>query len=96
MSRNRDRKPQPQRTATATSAVDDARNELFNHINRCGVLRASEEQQVEWMRDTIDFLGERYPSLSKKQMEELEAIGLRFCRPVMATAANEPAESAAA
>ena len=93
MSRNRDRKPQPQRT---TSAVDDARNELFNHINRCGVMRATEEQQVEWMRDTIEFMGERYPSLNKKQLEELEAIGLRFCRPVMAKPADEPAESAAA
>ena len=95
MSRNRERKPQPQRTTT-TSAVDDARNELFNHINRCGVLRATEEQQAEWMRDTIEFLGERYPSLNKKQLEELEAIGLRFCRPVMAKPAGETAESAAA
>ena len=93
MSRNRDRRPQPQRT---TNDVDDARNELFNHINRCGVLRASEEQQIEWMRDTIEFLGERYPSLNKKQLEELQAIGLRFCRPVMATAEAETAESAAA
>ena len=93
MSRNRDRRPQPQRT---TNDVDDARNELFNHINRCGVLRASEEQQIEWMRDTIEFLGERYPSLNKKQLEELEAIGLRFCRPVMAKPAGETAESAAA
>lgn len=95
MSRNRDRKPQPQRPAT--SAVDDARNELFNHINRCGVMRASEEQQGEWMRDTIEFMGERYPSLNKKQLEELEAIGLRFCRPVMAKQVEEvAAESAAA
>jgi hypothetical protein len=76
--------------------VDDARNELFSHINRCGVIRAAEEQQVEWMRDTIEFLGERYPSLNKKQLEELEAIGLRFCRPVMAQPAAEAAESAAA
>jgi len=95
LSRNRDRKPQPQRTTTPISAVDDARNELFSHINRCGVLRAAEEQQVEWMRDTIEFLGERYPSLNKKQLEELEAIGLRFCRPVMAKPAAE-AETAAA
>jgi hypothetical protein len=76
--------------------VDEARNELFSHINRCGVLRAAEEQQVEWMRDTIEFLGERYPSLTKKQMEELEAIGLRFCRPVMAKPVTETAETAAA
>jgi hypothetical protein len=78
------------------SALDEARNELFGHINRCGVLKAAEEQQVEWMRDTIDFLGERYPSLTKQQLEELQAIGLRFCRPVMAKPAAETAETAAA
>jgi hypothetical protein len=91
LSRIRDRKPQPQRT---TSPLDEARNELFSHINRCGVLRADEQQQVEWMQDTIEFMGERYPSLSKKQLEELQAIGLRFCRPVMAKPAADEAEAA--
>ena len=35
-----------------------ARDELFSHINRCGVLEASDEQQREWMDDTLKFLEE--------------------------------------
>jgi hypothetical protein len=66
--------------------VDEARNELFSHIHRCGVLGASEEQQVEWMKDTIEFLSERYPALKEKELKELEGIGLRFCRPVIVNA----------
>lgn len=78
MSRNnRDRKP------STPSALDEARNELFSHIHRCGVLRATEEQQVEWMQDTVDFLHERYPAMSETELEELKAIGLRFCQPVI-------------
>jgi hypothetical protein len=95
LSRNRvrERKPQPQR---ASSELDEARNELFSHIHRCGVLGATDDQQEEWMKDTIEFLGERYPSLTPKQLEELKTIGLRFCRPVIANAPAETAESAAA
>ena len=98
MSRNRDRDrnrgaTKPQRS----SELDDARNELFSHIHRCGVMQATEEQQVEWMKDTIEFLGERYPSLTAQQLKELEGIGLRFCRPVINSPAGaDAAQSAAA
>jgi hypothetical protein len=61
-----------------------ARDELFGHIHRCGVLSATDEQQKEWMKDTVDFLGERYPSLSPEQLEELTTVGTRFCQPVIA------------
>lgn len=83
---NRDRKP------SRPTELDDARNELFSHIHRCGVLRATEEQQVEWMRDTVEFLGERYPSMGEKELEELKSIGLRFCRPVIANMAAQAEE----
>ena len=89
MSRNRDRDRKPQRSS-APSALEEARNELFSHIHRCGVLRADEEQQLEWMRETVEFLGERYPALTQSELEELSGIGLRFCRPVIA---NAPAEA---
>lgn len=89
MSRNRDRnRPAAPRTS---SVLDDARNELFGHIHRCGVMRATREQQEEWMKDTIDFLGERYAALTPKQLEELNVIGMRFCSPVIVNAdAPEP------
>ena len=85
MSRNRDR-DRDRRAPSRPTALDEARNELFSHIHRCGVLGASEEQQVEWMKDTVEFLSERYPSLKEKELKELEGIGLRFCRPVIVNA----------
>jgi hypothetical protein len=94
LSRNRDRDKKPSRP----SVLDEARNELFSHIHRCGVLGATEEQQVEWMKDTVEFLSERYPSLKEKELKELEGIGLRFCRPVIVNApvAAEPEAEAEA
>lgn len=90
MSRNRDRghRAAPSRP----TPLDDARNELFGHIHRCGVMQASHEQQKEWMTDTIEFLGERYSSLTPKDLKDLETIGLRFCSPVIS---NAPADESA-
>jgi hypothetical protein len=66
-----------------TTDLDRARDELFSHIHRCGVLRATAEQQAEWMDDTMEYMGERYPALSAEGLAELRAIGLRFCQPVI-------------
>jgi hypothetical protein len=65
------------------TALDRARDELFSHINRCGVLEATDDQQQEWMDDTLKFLEERYPDLSGKDLQELEQVGLRYCKPVI-------------
>jgi hypothetical protein len=65
------------------TALDRARDELFSHINRCGVLEATEDQQKEWMDDTLKFLEERYPDLNGTQLQQLEQLGLRYCRPVI-------------
>ncbi|MGH7458824.1 MAG: hypothetical protein ACREKN_07075 [Longimicrobiaceae bacterium] len=73
------------------SAEELARDELFAHIHRCGVLGASEEQQRAWMDETIDFLAGRYPSLSEPQFDELSAVGLRFCRPALKHGADNHA-----
>ncbi len=97
MSRNRDRdRDRDRKPSSRPTALDEARNELFSHIHRCGVLQSSEEQQLEWMKETVEFLHERYPALKEKELEELEGIGLRFCRPVISNAPRETAESAAA
>ncbi|HUF13453.1 MAG TPA: hypothetical protein VMN78_10165 [Longimicrobiales bacterium] len=63
--------------------LDRARDELFSHIHQCGVLESSDEQKMEWMEETIDFMGERYPMLSKRELNELRDIGMRFCQPVI-------------
>ena len=81
----------------SSAALDQARDELFSHIHRCGVLKASEEQQGEWMQDTVEYLGERYPDLDAEQLDELKEIGLRFCRPAKPYGADaEASESEAA
>lgn len=63
--------------------LDFARDELMSHVLRCGVLKATPEQQDAWLEDTMSFLGERYPDLSQSDLDELRAIGARFCQPVI-------------
>lgn len=66
-----------------TTVLDRARDELFSHIQRCDVLQATEEHQREWLEETMSFMGERYPDLTKLQMAQLEAMGRRYIRPAI-------------
>jgi hypothetical protein len=72
---------------------DRARDELFSHINRCGVLQASAEDQKQWMDETIEYIGERYPDLTDTDLRELHGIGTRFCRPAIPHGADNTAKS---
>lgn len=74
---------------------DRARDELFSHVNRCGVLQASEEDQKHWMQETMEYLAERYPDLSDADLKELYTLGLRFCSPAIphGRLSNEEGES---
>jgi hypothetical protein len=63
--------------------MDHARDELMSHIHRCGVLKASQEQQDQWLEDTMQFMAERYADLSEDELGELREIGRRFCQPVI-------------
>lgn len=60
---------------------DRARDELFSHINRCGVLQAEDKDQEHWLEETMGYLGERFPDLTDVDLKELYTLGLRFCRP---------------
>jgi hypothetical protein len=73
--------------------LDRARDELFSHINRCGVLQAAEDDQRHWMDETIEYLGERYPDLSDLDLKGLHEIGTRFCRPAIAHGAGNSAKN---
>lgn len=66
-----------------TTDLDRARDELFSHIRRCGVLEATADQRDEWMLDTVDYLAERYPSLDRKELARLKELGDRYCRPAI-------------
>ena len=72
-----------------------ARDELFSHINRCGVLSATDDDRTAWMNETIDYIRERYPDLVDPDLRELHAVGIRFCQPainnVPAVVVAEPA-----
>ena len=63
--------------------MDRARDELFSHINRCGVLQATVEDQKIWMDETIDYLAERYPDLGDLELDHLHSVGTRFCAPAL-------------
>ena len=78
--KKRDRRDRPERQEPV---FDRARNELFSAIRQCGVIGAAEDDQIEWMDDTIRFLAERYPELSPTELEQLKLTGVRFCQPVI-------------
>ena len=65
------------------SLPDQARDELFSHILRCGVTEAEPEHQKEWMDDTMQYLAERYADLSEEELAQVRVLGERFCKPVV-------------
>jgi uncharacterized protein (DUF2235 family) len=79
---NKQKKPFNKNTS-APSLTDQARDELFSHILRCGVVDAEAEQQKEWIDDTMQYLAERYPDLDEAQLSQVRTLGERFCRPVV-------------
>jgi hypothetical protein len=86
------------RTPAMPTAFDQARDELFSHILRCGVLDAAAEHQKEWIDDTMQYISERYNDLSPEQLSQVRVLGERFCQPVVkrapAAAEEAPAEAA--
>jgi len=72
------------RPVTSPTTFDQARDELFSHILRCGVLEAGPEHQKEWFDDTMLYLTDRYEGLTEGQLQDLRVLGERFCRPVQA------------
>jgi hypothetical protein len=67
--------------ASEPSSFEVARDELFQHIMRCGVIGTAEEHQLEWFTDTLAYLSEHYPELTEAQLAELKTLGLRFAQP---------------
>lgn len=71
-------------TLSKEKLLDRARDELFSHINRCGVIDAAEQDQNHWMDETIEYIGERYPDLTDGDLKGLREMGIRFCKPAIA------------
>ena len=75
--KNRSRTP----AASSPSPFEEARDELFQHIMRCGVVEAAPEYQGEWFGETMQYMTERFPELSADQLGELRKLGERFAQP---------------
>ena len=76
-------KKKTRRTTAPTTTFDQARDELFSHILRCGVLEALPEHQKEWFDDTMLYVTERYEELSEEELGQLRVLGERYCQPVL-------------
>lgn len=85
------RKKTAPRPAAMPSAFDQARDELFSHILRCGVLDAAPEHQKEWMDDTMQYIGDRYSELTDAERTQVRVLGERFCQPVVRRAPSPEA-----
>ena len=65
------------------SLFDKARDELYSHVLRCKVMEAQAEHQKDWFDDTMEYLGDRYPTLTDDEMANLRRLGERYCQPVI-------------
>jgi len=75
---------QKNRTTKAPVAplpFEEARDEMFQHIMRCGVVGSDPAHQEDWFSETMAYMTERYPELSTEQIDELRKLGTRFAQP---------------
>lgn len=81
------KRSEPRKYAVPTT-FEQARDELFSHILRCGVLEAASEHQKEWFDDTMMYLADRFEDLTETELGDLRLLGERYCRPVVARTAT--------
>ena len=56
-------------------AFAQARDEMFSHILRCGVIDALPEHQKDWFDDTMLYLADRYDDLTEEELAQLRVAG---------------------
>ena len=76
------------------SPFEQARDELFQHIMRCGVVGSDPVHAEEWFAETIKYMSDRFPELSEQQIGELKTLGLRFAQPPKARTERDAASAA--
>ena len=92
MAKQKDRR---RKEVVAPTPFEQARDEMFQHIMRCGVIGSAPEHQAEWFTDTMAYLGDRYPELGPTELAELRTLGDRFSQPPKRRQASPDAQSAA-
>jgi hypothetical protein len=80
MAKQRNRAVRSAPLATSTP-FEEARDELFQHIMRCGVVGSAPEDQDAWFTETMAYMADRYPELGAAQIGELRKLGERFSQP---------------
>ena len=70
------------RSTPEAAGFAQARDELFSHILRCGVIEALPEHQKDWFDDTLGYIADRYEDLSEEELSQLRVLGERYCQPV--------------
>jgi hypothetical protein len=70
------------RSTTEALSFAQARDELFSHILRCGVIDALPEHQKDWFDDTMGYIADRYEDLTDAELAQLRTLGERYCQPV--------------
>jgi hypothetical protein len=60
---------------------DEARDELFQQIMRCGVIGSAPDDQKDWFDNTMQYLTERYYELTPSELDQLRVLGERFAQP---------------
>ncbi len=93
----------PQRTTstrrysgpTEPSPFEQARDELFQHIMRCGVVGSAPDHAEEWFAETMKYMTDRFPELDESKITELRTLGMRFAQPPKARTETTDAASAA-
>jgi len=78
MAKQKDRR---RKEVAAPTPFEQARDEMFQHIMRCGVIGSAPEHQAEWFTDTMAYLSDRYPELGATELAELRTLGDRFSQP---------------
>lgn len=87
----------PARRHTPSSVptpFDEARDELFQHIMRCGVIGSELEHQGEWFDETMKYLSDRYHELSADQLKQIRLLGERFVQPPKQNTGSEATTAA--
>jgi hypothetical protein len=88
-------KARRRREVTEPTVFEQARDEMFQHVMRCGVIGADPSHQGEWFDETMQYLGERYHELSDSELKDLRTLGERFAAPPKAKTPEVDAASAA-
>jgi hypothetical protein len=80
---------------TLPTPFDEARDELFQHIMRCGVIGSDNEHVTDWFNETMGYVADRYHELTERELAELRVLGERFVQPPKVSAHAVTAGSAA-